>query len=62
MNTKERLPTVKCKWCGTYEVHKCGNAHEGMFGMTKLNRKQCNNTGRVCTSSKHPSYKQRWDI
>ena len=54
----------KCKWCGTWNVYECGNAHTD-FGLV-LSCKTCNRNdgkpGLICNDTKHPSNKQRWDV
>ena len=55
-----RKTSKRCKWDKDWSVHECGNAHSGMFG--KLNCRQCNNTGYICTSPRHPRNKDPYDF
>lgn len=49
----------RCRWCRTWNVHKCGFPHSGMFG--RLNCSQCDNKGLVCADSSHPRSKRPSD-
>jgi hypothetical protein len=51
----------KCKWCGQWEVYECAMPHSGILGV-RLSCKDCNNTGLICNSPKHPNNKPRWDV
>ena len=63
MKLGKKIPNKKCKWCGTWNVYECGNAHTD-FGL-KLTCRDCNGYGQpglICNDPKHPSHKPRWDV